>query len=244
MFGIDDLALAGLISMIAGSALQYHAQSQAQARQQRVLQESLQRQRGYQQQAEQAVLDRVKDYAPEHRQQQQQEIAERIDHDLMEPVRQAQPKQEEASAVQGEVSQDYLNARHRAQARQRESAEALAKLLGKTMSAGRLRQQEGLQLADTGQNLDRLGRDAHGIAQADQIAIQEAGIPNMWQQLAGELLKGAGTMGMAGGFSGASTMASSKWALPALSTGMSLAGLKPNGLWRLNPHSRYGLQQY
>jgi hypothetical protein len=244
MFGVDDLAIAGLIAMIAGTAVQYHAQSQAQARQQRVLQESLQRQRGYQQQAEQAVLDRVKDYAPEHRQQQQNEIAEQLDRDLMEPVRRAQPKQEEASAVHGEVSQDYLSARHRAQARQRESAEALAKLLGKTISAGRLRQQEGLQLADTGQSLDRLGRDAHGIAQADQVAIQEAGIPNMWQQLAGELLKGAGTMGMSGGLGGASTMASAKWALPALSAGTSLAGLQPNSLWRPHPHSRYGLQRY
>ncbi len=47
MFGIDDFALAGVLSMIAGTALQYHVQSQAQVWQQRVLQESLQRQRGF-----------------------------------------------------------------------------------------------------------------------------------------------------------------------------------------------------
>ncbi len=237
------LLIGAIIAQLAGAALQYHAQQQARSRQQQSIQEALQRQRAYQQQAERAVMERVPDFSPEKRQQQQTEIKQRLEREMMTPVQEAQPGHQEASAVQGQLSSDYLKARAQSQANQMKSAQVLAQLLGQTMSAGQLRQQEGLGLMDAAQEVDRLSHNSQGMRRADEIAIQEAGVPSLWQTLLGGLLQTAGSAGMVRGM-GAPSNSTPAWTGQANTNNNAIPSFATNfgnsGLWAGNG---YGLRR-
>ena len=69
MFGI-----ASLIAAIAGAALQAKAASDTRSNQKRLIRENLMRQQGFQREAEQAALDRAQEFAPEVRQDKQQQL--------------------------------------------------------------------------------------------------------------------------------------------------------------------------
>ena len=237
---MDPLTLS-IGAMLAGTVMQQQAQAQAQQRQQRAIRESLARQQSFQQQAEQAALSKAQEFTTEDRQERQGQIEQQIADNLMQPVQQEQRAMQAAPAVQGDVSDDYAIGRARAQADNLASAEALARLFGKTTGAGRLRQQEAIGLADTGQFIDRLGNFARGQHAADQVGIQRAGQPDGFLTLGGTLLQGAGMMGAAGAFGGtgaASGASTGAWTPAGGTIGGnavgSFNGLRPvNSLFRL-----------
>ncbi|MFY2570189.1 hypothetical protein [Achromobacter ruhlandii] len=197
MFGI-----AALIAALAGAALQQKAASDARRNQQRQIQENLLRQQGFQREAEQAALDRAKEFAPELRQEKQQQLEQAATEQMIQPVEQAAPAMQDQSAVQGNVSADYTAGRAKSQAEQLRSANALASILGKITGAGRLRQNEALGMAETGQLIDRLKSFSQGSGNAAQIGISRAGNPNGGMMLAGGLLQAGGTAAAAAGAGG------------------------------------------
>lgn len=197
MFGI-----AALIAAIAGAALQAKASSDARRNQQRVIQENLMRQQGFQREAEQAALDRAKEFAPEVRQEKQQQLEQAATEQMIQPVEQAAPAMQDQSAVQGNVSADYTAGRAKSQAEQLRSANALASILGKITGAGRLRQNEALGMAETGQFIDRLKSFSRGSQGAADIGISQAGTPNGGAMLGGAALQGLGALGMSGALDG------------------------------------------
>lgn len=197
------VAVAGAIVAALGAATQAQAQRDASKRQQRLVQENLIRQQGYQREAEQAALDRAQQFAPETRQDKQQQLEQAATEQMIQPVEQAAPAMQEQSAVQGNVSQDYTAGRAKSQAEQLRSANALASILGKITGAGRLRQNEALDMAETGQYIDRLKSFSQGSGNAAQIGIQSAGQPNGGAMLAGGLLQAAGTVGVMKGLGNA-----------------------------------------
>lgn len=205
MFGI-----AALIAAIAGAALQQKAASDARRNQQRQIQENLMRQQGFQREAEQAALDRAKEFAPELRQEKQQQLEQAATEQMIQPVEQAAPAMQDQSAVQGNVSADYTAGRAKSQAEQLRSANALASILGKITGAGRLRQNEALGMAETGQFIDRLKSFSQGSGNAAQIGITRAGNPNGGLMMAGGLLQTAGTAAAAAG-SGGGAGSGSAW---------------------------------
>ncbi len=252
MFG----AIAGLASLIAGTALQARAAQQARLRQQQAIAQALQRQSSWQhtfnqnqlqrqnqlyqqqgalqQQAENAVAQRLPDFSPEARGARQQAMEQQLAKTL------SPQASTHTSGAQGQFSQDYLLARARAQANVLHSAQKLARLLGKTTAAQRLRQQEALDLNDTGLSLDRLHGQAQGMQriaglqqqasladqqaeqwaqQQEQAAIQQAGVPNLWPQLAGGVLQGLGGLGLMRGFGGRAPM--NPYQVPATLGGLS-----------------------
>lgn len=205
------VAVVGAVVAALGVATQAQAQKDASKRQQRLIQENLQRQQGYQQQAEQAALARAQQFAPETRQEKQQQLEQEATQQLIQPVQESTPAMQDQSAVQGAVSSDYTAARAKSQAAQMRDANALASILGKITGAGRLRTNEALDMAETGQLIDRLKSFSGGQNSAAQVGISRAGQPDGGAMLLGGLMQAGGTAAVAGGLGGAAKGGGSAW---------------------------------
>lgn len=216
---MDPFTIASLVAMVAGAAVQQQAAASARRNQQRLIQDNLMRQQGFQREAEQAALDRAKDFAPEVREDKQKQLEQEATQQMIQSVEQAAPAMQEQSAVQGNLSQDYTAGRAKSQAEQLRDANALASILGKITGAGRLRTNEALGMAETGQLIDRLKSFSQGSGNAAQIGIQQAGTPNGGTMLAGTALQGLGSVGLMSG-AGSAAKGSTAW---------SDLGLKPAG---------------
>ena len=209
---MDPLTIAALVAMVAGAGVQYKASTDAQERQQREIAASLEAQRELQMQAEQKAMGAAKEFETPKRAAEQQQLATDIEQSLITPVSESQAIRAEQSTTQGDVSDDYKTAKAASDLETIKQAEQLARLLGKTTSAGRLRMNEGIRLMDTGQDVDRLAGFSRGQAGADNIAIQQAGLLDPGQVLLGSLLQSAGTAGLMSGAGAASKAGAGKTA--------------------------------
>lgn len=196
---MTGLEIAALAAMISGAGLQYKASTDAQERQRREIAASLQAQRELQMQAEQKAMGAAKEFETPKRAAEQQQIATDIEQALITPVSESQAIRAEQQTTQGDVSDEYTATKAASDLETIKQAEQLARLLGKTTSAGRLRMNEGIRLMDTGQDVDRLAGFSRGQAGADNIAIQQAGLLDPGKMLAGQLLQAAGTYGVLSG---------------------------------------------
>ncbi len=199
---MDPFTIASLVASVAGAAVQYKAASDAAERQNREIRQSLENQRRLQMEAEQKTLGKAREFAPEDRQAAQQQIAEQITQELIAPVSESQTIRAQQQTTQGNVSDDYTTAKAKSDLNALKAAEGLARLLGKTTSANRLRMNEGIGLMDAGMAIDQLGGFSRGQSSADDIAINLAGRPDAGMQFAGSLLQSAGAAGMMSGQNG------------------------------------------
>jgi len=185
-----------LIATIAGAAIQNRAARDAQQRMESATQRSLENQRRLQMQAERRALDTAATYETPKRQAEQAQIAEQITQELIAPVSESQSIRQGQQATQGNVSEDYLTAKAASDLNTLRQAEQLARLLGKTSSAGRLRMNEGIRLMDAGMDIDRLANFSRGQERADDIALRQAGMLDPVQSFGGGLLQGLGMVGL------------------------------------------------
>jgi len=229
------------IATIAGAAIQNRAARDAQQRMEAATQRSLENQRRLQMQAERRALDTAATYETPKRQAEQAQIAEQITQELIAPVSESQSIRQGQQATQGNVSEDYLTAKAASDLNTLRQAEQLARLLGKTSSAGRLRMNEGIRLMDAGMDVDRLNNFSRGQAGADQIAINAAGQVDPGQMFLGALLQAGGSVGLAGGFGGKTTpFTGGGLKATASPTGFNLAS--PSGGLGLRPTGGVGLK--
>ena len=234
---MGGLEIAALVAMIASAGVQYKASTDAQERQQREIQASLESQRNLQMQAENKATTTAAEYETPKRSAEQAALAEQITQDLIAPVSESQAIRAEQQTTQGDVSDDYTTAKASSDLNTLKSAEALARMLGKTSSAGRLRMNEGIRLTDSAQDIDRLASFSRGQQGADNIAIQQAGQLDAGKVFAGQLLGAAGSAGMMAG-SGSLTGggAAAKYGTDAGSAQSAMlaaqeAGMGTGGLW-------------
>lgn len=206
---MTGLEIAALAALVAGSYMQYQANTEAADRQQEAIRRSLEGQAELQKQAEKKALDSAAKFAPGDRATEKAAIEEQITTDLMAPVSESQAIRAQQSTTQGNVSNDYSEAKAKSTAESLKSAEQLARLLGKTTSANRLQMNEGIRLMDTGQAIDQLNSFSRGQQAADQIGIQVAGRPDAEKIFMGSLLQAGGSAGLsyAGAGGGATNQA-------------------------------------
>jgi len=204
--------IAALVAAIAGAGVQYKASTDAQERQRREIEASLAAQRELQIEAEKKAMGAAAEFEAPKRAAEQQQIAADIEQSLIQPVSESQAIRAEQSTTQGNVSGDYTTAKAASELETIKQAEQLARLLGKTTSASRLRMNEGIRLMDTGQDVDRLASFSRGRAGADNIAIQQAGNLDPGQVLLGSVLQAAGTAGLMSGAGAASKAGAGKTA--------------------------------
>lgn len=220
---MEPLSIAALVAMLAGAAVQYQAQVEAQDRQAEAIRNSLDAQEQLQREAEQKAMKTAETFNPLDRMKEQAAIETQITDNLIAPVSESQVNRAQTSTANGALSEDYTVAKAKSDVNSLKSAEALARLLGKTTSANRLRLNEGVRLMDTGQQLGMLGNFSQGQKAADAIKIQQAGMVDPGQVLAGSLLQAAGSAGMMYGGGAA------KAGTEAAKTGTVVEGLKAGG---------------
>lgn len=229
---MDPFTIGALIASVAGAGLQYKAQQDAMQRQNAEIQRSLENQRRLQMEAEQKALSTAQEFETPKRAEQQQQLAEQITQELVQPVSESQAIRSQAQTTQGNVSEDYVAAKAASDLNTMKAAEQLARLLGKTTSASRLRFNEGVRMMDAGMDINRLGSFSRGQDAADRIAIDTAGRPDGGTVLLGSLLQSAGTAGMMAGRGGDVMTAGAYGTNPASAQTRMLAaqdmGLRPN----------------
>jgi hypothetical protein len=196
---MDPITIAALAAMVAGAGIQYKASSDAQERQRREIEASLAAQRELQMEAEKKAMGAAAEFETPKRAAEQQQLAADIEQSLIQPVSESQAIRAQQQTTQGDVSDEYTTAKAKSDLETVKQAEQLARLLGKTTSAGRLRMNEGIRLMDAGQEVDQLAGFSRGRAGADNIAIQQAGQVSPGSVLAGQLLMAAGSAGLMSG---------------------------------------------
>jgi hypothetical protein len=199
-----------LIAMIVGAGMQYKANSDAAKRAEQATMQSLQKQRGFQKEAESEAKNAADKYQAETRAEKQQEIEQNLNTEYMQPVEAAQTINQEGATTQGDVSSDYVAAKATSDANTLNSSRNLAKLLAKTSSAGNLRMGEGFDLADSTTKVGQIGSFAKGQAAVDEILIKQAAQPSAGLMGLGQLISALGSFGaMSGALSGAGSAAAS-----------------------------------
>ncbi len=193
---MEPLTIASLIASIAGAGLQHNASREAQQRVEAETRRALENQRRLQMQAEKKALDTAANYETPKRQAEQGQIAEQITQELIAPVSESQSIRQVQQTTQGNVSEDYLTAKAASDLNTMKAAEQMARLLGKTTSASRLRMNEGIRLMDAGMDIDRLANFSRGQERADDIALRQAGMLDPVQSFGGGLLQGLGMVGL------------------------------------------------
>jgi hypothetical protein len=196
---MDPFSIAAIVAMLGGTAMQMKASSDAHKRQQQAMAESQRRQREFQMQAQQRAREASDSFDPNTRQQAQDQIAQQTEQQLIKPVAETQAANDINSRTTGDVSNDYDAAKAASNLTQMKNAESLARLLGKTTSATRLRQGEAIDMGNAASDINRINGFAKRQADADQLGIASAGVPNGWLNLGGQLLAGAGQVGMESG---------------------------------------------
>lgn len=196
MFGIDDLAIAGLIASLAGTAISYNSQQQAAKRANQASLDAMRRQQEYQRQAEQTALERANDYKTENRQEKQEAIRQELEQEYSAPALAAQEINANAATTQGDVSGDYRAAKAKSDANVENLAKTFASLMARTNAAKQLRLNEGYKNADAASTIGRLQNFAQGQNVVDQMKIQDVANSGATGNLLGGLLSTAGTAGM------------------------------------------------
>lgn len=196
---MTGLEIAALVAAIAGAAMQYQASSEAESRTQQAIARSLDSQDKLQKEAEAKALAAAEKFNPKDRLAEQAQLAEEITANLSAPVSESQAIRSEQQTTQGNVSDDYTTAKAKSDLNSIKSAEALARLLGKSTSANRLRMNEGIRIMDAGQAIDQLHNFSQGQRNADALAIQQASLIDPTKQFAGSVLTSLGTAGLMSG---------------------------------------------
>ncbi|EEO27783.1 hypothetical protein [Oxalobacter paraformigenes] len=177
-----------IAAMVASAALQQINNSVTSSRQNRIAQEAMKRQRDYQRQAEKIALDNANDYQQDTRADNQEKIADELTENYYKPVEAAQTVNALNATTQGNVSQDYQQAKSASDAFQQKTAHELARLLGRQNSAYRLRQNEAIKMAGNANEIARINNFARGRYDVDKYAIEAAGRPDPLLQLGSQIL--------------------------------------------------------
>lgn len=177
-----------IAALVASAALQQVNSSMAASRQSRVTREAMKRQRDYQRQAEKIAMDNANDYQQDTRAGNQEKIADELTENYYKPVEAAQTANALNATTQGNVSQDYQQAKSASDTFQQKTAQELARLLGRQNSAYRLRQNEAIRMAGNANEIARINNFAKGRYDVDQYAIKAAGQPNPLLQLGSTIL--------------------------------------------------------
>lgn len=196
MFGIDDLAIAGLIASLAGTAISYNSQQQAAKRANSESLAAMRRQQEYQRQAEQTALDRAQDYKTEDRLEEQHSMQNEMEQEYLSPTLSAQSINANTATTHGDVSGDYRAAKAKSDANVENLAKTFANMMARTNSAKQLRLNEGYKNADAASIIGRLQNFSQGQSAVDQMRIADATNSGSTGQLLGNVLGAIGQAGM------------------------------------------------
>lgn len=194
---MEPLSIAAIVALVASAAVQYQSQIDTQERQQNAIRNALDAQEQLQKEAETKAMKTAETFNPLDRMKEQAALETQITDNLIAPVSESQVNRAQNATANGDVSEDYNAAKAKSDVNTMKSAEALARLLGKTTASNRLRMNEGIRLMDTGMAIDQLNNFSRGQQGASKIAIDVAGNEDPGMVLASDALGILGTAGLA-----------------------------------------------
>lgn len=194
---MTGLEIGAIIAAIVGTAMQVSANYTANKRAQAALQDAMWQLDEDGKKINEKIVEGAGEFEHDKRAVQQKDIAKQVSDDIKANVAESQTMRDESQAVQGNVSDDYTKARSASQALTADKANAFADLVGKIRSAAQLRQNEGFGLMKTGQEVDKLARNARGNWQVGQARVDDAAHSRDGLKAAGQLVSALGSiMGM------------------------------------------------
>jgi hypothetical protein len=199
------IQVAALLAMLAGTAMQYKASTDAAKRARQESLRAMQRQDDFNRQAEKKALDQAQDFSTEKRQDEQSQIEEEMTQEMLAPVESANQINAQTETTQGDVSNDYKAAKVKSEQNLKDNANKLASLMARVNSASRLRGNEAIRMADTAAGIDRLGNFAKGMQGVDNYTVSQAARPDAGLVLGGQMLQGVGMLGLGGKAPGTET---------------------------------------
>ena len=219
---MDPVVVGGIIATIVGAAMQQYATYSANKAAQKQLNDAMYQLDEDGKKINDVIGDASQEFDAGKRYTQQQEIAKNVADDIKADVAESQALRNESQAVQGNVSNDYLTAREAANEKTTAASNAFADLVGKIRSAAQLRQNEGINMMKTGQQVDQLARNARGNWQVGQVRVNDAMHSKDDLKAAGAIIQAIGSVAsMSGG--GGGTLTNTAWtaekAQPFVSSG-------------------------
>ncbi len=171
---MGSAAIVGLILSIIGAATNYYATDKANdaARKYVALAEE-QNSKDHQKLIDN-IQKETQNYAADKRQQAQDELATQLEQSYQKPVSESQAIRSEQQTTQGDVSNDYVQAKKQSDERTQKTIGTLANLMGRVNSAGRLRMNEGIRLGDMANENDWLTNKVIGRTRTSQVQAQHA----------------------------------------------------------------------
>ena len=183
-------------AMIAGTAAQnYGAARQARKANDVINAAIMQSQQDTDKTAAQ-LMDAIEEYSPDKRQEQQAALEEQTYQNMVEPVNESQISRASEQGRVGDVSAEYEAAKADADAQSIADLIANARRKSAVMSAQRLRQGEGYDLADMATDINQRTRNMNAnLNVANNQAQAIANKTNGWQ-IGGQVLSTLGSAGM------------------------------------------------
>ena len=196
MFGLDDLAIAGLIASIAGAGISYQSSANAAKKAQEASLNAMRHQQELQRQAERSAMDTAQNFRTENREEQQQQIQNRLEQEYSAPAIDAQTINAQAATTQGDVSGDYQTKKAVSDANVESLAKNFARMMARAGAAKQLRTNEAYDMSDAASRIGLLQNFSQGQEKIDRLAIQDAANSGETGNMLGSLLTSLGTAGM------------------------------------------------
>lgn len=190
----------GILEFLGSAAVKHYAERQALKRQSQLAAQMRQRQMAMQDQAGQVAANKAAEFDPMARQRAQAEIAAQMGQDyertIQAPQVTAQGTQIGATLPANAGSPEYLATQAKEAAKSTASLRALAALMGRVGSAGELRRNEGVGMADAAGQVGRIQTNAGNMGQLDAARVNNVQV-NPGLMFASDALRAFGTADMA-----------------------------------------------
>lgn len=167
-------AIAGLIISLIGAAMNSYASYQSNKDAQDIINRSEEQNTADHKKLIDNINQETSNYAAEKRKEAQDEIAAQLESQYKAPVSDSQAIRSEQQTTQGDVSDDYKQAKAASDQRTQQTIGTLANLMGRVRSSGRLRMNEGFRLADMAAENDWLANNAINRTTAAKLDAQNA----------------------------------------------------------------------
>lgn len=194
---MNPLTIASIGAMLGGAYMTKKANDDAARRQAEAIRRGLENQRRLRSEAEQKAMDLAKNnFTPNDRVENQAKIEDEINRNLIAPVERGHIDFSKNLGTSGNVSKDYNNSKAQSDLNVLKTSRDLARIMSKVSSADRLRMNEGVNMMDTGREIDMLHNFSRGQQGVDEMATARAGIPNSNTLFMGNVLGMAGQAGL------------------------------------------------
>ncbi len=201
-FGADDILIAGLVALAAGTAAQMYGQNKSSKAANAATQAALLQTRKNNEDIEKKVQNAAMQYEVPTTDKELADTSAQLNNRYQQPVAASQVVRADQSGTQGAVSDDYLKSKSAQDKASLASVRNLSELMSKINGASRMRMNQGFGLAKASNDIAQTNKWNRLADTENQLAIQAAGTKGQGWETAGGILQGLGAAATAYGAAG------------------------------------------